>query len=110
MQTDFNDFKYFDFHDSYFENVSINGDKLIWNLEWVNVLESCTLNPYNCSMRAGLMRLEFTDYKVEPEDFEINMLADDSFEILAVEKLGEAGNRIKCLFTLTSQKDYVELG
>lgn len=56
------------------------------------------------------MRLEFTDYKVEPEDFEINMLADDSFEILAVEKLGEAGNRIKCLFTLTSQKDYVELG
>lgn len=33
MQTDFNDFKYFDFHDSYFENVSINGDKLIWNLE-----------------------------------------------------------------------------
>ena len=82
MQTDFNDFKYFDFHDSYFENVSIN----------------------------GVMRLEFTDYKVEPEDFEINMLADDSFDILAVEKLGEAGNRIKCLFTLTSQKDYVELG
>lgn len=41
MQTDYSDFDYFDFHDAYFERVEMDGKRLVWYLEAVNVLPEC---------------------------------------------------------------------
>lgn len=64
MKTDYSDFNYFDFHDSYFEKVEVDGECLVWYLEAVNVLPECRMNPHSCSMMASELRIEFVNCKV----------------------------------------------
>lgn len=109
MKTDYRDFEYFDFHDSYFEKVETIGNNLIWYLEAVNVSPLCTLNPHKCSMMASQMKLEFIDYETENREFPLEKLAEDSFEILEVRKTAEQNGKYTYLFYIWSPTGDTEL-
>lgn len=109
MHTDYRDFEYFDFHDSYFQGVEVDNNNLIWYLEAVNVLNSCSQNPHKCSMRASEMRLQFIDYEINSKDFPLDKLAEDSYEILSAEKTCELNGKYTYLFNIYSFGEYIEL-
>ena len=109
MQTDYSDFAYFEFHDSYFKKVEMDGERLVWYLEAVNVLPECRLNPQNCSMMASELRIEFVNCKVKNQKSDVKRLAEENFEILEVKKIADEDQRYTYLFCMESRRDYLEL-
>lgn len=107
MQTDYRDFNKFDFHDAYFERVELDGKRLVWYLEGVNVLPECRLNPQSCSMMASELRVEFVDCKVENQESDIKRL--EEFEILEVKRISEENQKYTYLFCMVSHRDYMEM-
>lgn len=109
MHTDYKDFEYFDFHDSYFQKVEIFDNRLIWYLEAVNISNLCAENPYYCSMMAAEMKVEFIDYEMNKQTFSFDKLAEDSYEILEVRKIKESDSKYTYLFILCSFRDCIEI-
>lgn len=109
MHTDYRDFNNFDFHDAYFKRVEMDGKRIVWYLEAVNVLPECSLNPQSCSMMASELRLEFVDYKVENQESDVKRLAEENFEILEVKRISEEKQKYTFLFCMVSHRDYLEL-
>ncbi len=110
MKTNYKDFKYLDFHDSYFCKVEVNSDRLVWVLESVNVSSECALNPYSCSMMASEMRVEFAVYSIAENNFDFFRLAEESFDIINVEELMAVDERYTYLFCMRQGVgDYIEL-
>lgn len=109
MKTDYRDFEYFDFHDSYFENADRKADRFIWYLSAVNVSPECKLNPKSCSMMASEMRIEFVDCKIQPQELDVKRLAEENFEILEVKRISKEDSAYTYLFCMTSRRDYIEV-
>lgn len=109
MKTDYRDFEYFDFHDSYFQKVEICENRLIWYLEAVNVSSLCAENPHSCSMMASEMRLEFVDYETDERTFLFDKLAEDSYEILDVREINQDNGKYTYTFVMCSSSDYTEI-
>lgn len=107
----YNDFKYLDFHDSYFIKTEVDGGRLVWVLEAVNVSSECALNPFGCSMMASEMRVEFADAIIlQGCRTDFLRLAEESFDIISAEELKDEDNRH--IFRFCMQQgigEYIEL-
>lgn len=109
MHTNYSDFEYFDFHDSYLDAVEWDTNRLIWYLEGVNVLPQCKHNPYDCSMRASRIKLEFVDYQIKEQDLDFQKMAEQAYEILEVQKRQDQQERHVHVFCMESRIDYLDV-